>query len=560
MAISLNPRHIKRYAQLARLLMKYGRSDWVREAGLDQALAHDAPAEIEGDPKAEELASDLEAMGPTFIKLGQLLGSRTDILPPQYIDALSRLQQHVEPFPQEEAVQIVEEELGVRLSKAFSEFNREPIASASLGQVHRAVLTGGRKVAVKVQRPGIRQQIVDDFEALGELAEFADSHTELGVRYRFAATLDEMRRAIINELDYTREATNLATLRANLQEFGRILVPEPVDDYTTSRVLTMEFVEGRNITKLSPLARMEINGADLAEELFRAYLKQVLEDGFFHADPHPGNVFLTDDGRIALIDVGMVGRLSPELQDGMLRMLLAMTDGRGRDTADIAIELGERTEVFDREGFRDEIGRLVLEHFSGKGDQMPIGSIMLEQTRAAGDHGLIIPPALAMLGKTMLNLDQVGRTLDPTFQPDAAVQRNAADLMRRRMLKNASPSSVLTSLLETNDFIQKLPGRLNRVFDSVEERDVELKIRIVNDSLLLDGLQKIANRIATGAVLAAIIVAAAMLMRVETSFRIFGYPGLAMILFASAAALAVFLLLDVARHDRWARRSAEKEN
>src|SRR5690606_6962670 len=253
--------------------------------------------------------------------------------------------------------------------------------------------------------------------------------------------------------------------------------------------------------------------------------------GFFHADPHPGNVFLTDDNRIALIDVGMVGRLPPDLQDGMLRMLLAMSEGKGRDAADMAIQMGQRTEVFDRDGFYDEIGRLVIEYVTDNRQSLQIGLVVMEMTRAAGSHGLIIPPQLTMLGKTLLNLDLVGRTLDPNFKPNLAIQQNASELMQQRMLKNASPSNILTSLLETNQFVQRLPGRLNRVFDAVEEREFEVNIRLAIDSLLLHGLQKIANRIATGAVLAALIVAAAMMMRVETNYRILGYPGVAVLLF-----------------------------
>lgn len=559
MGISIRPQHLKRYAQIATLLAKHGRSDLVTQTGLDAALEDPLPDAVDDEARAEALTDDLEAMGPTFIKLGQLLSSRVDLLPEAYTEALSRLREDVDPIAFDEVREIIERELGVRLSKAFTEVEEKPMAAASLGQVHRARLLDGRLVAIKVQRPGVERQIAEDFAALRDLAEFADAHTEMGKRYRFAAMLEEMRRAIVNELDYRREASNLTTLGRNLAEFETLVVPEPVEDFCTARVLTMTYVDGRSVTDVSPMALMEIDGIQLADDLFKAYLKQVLVDGFFHADPHPGNVFLTGDGRIALIDVGMVGKLAPELQDGMLRLLLAMTEGRGREAADLAIDMGDRTELFDREGFYEQIEHLVLEHFTGSQQELKVGVVVLELTQAAGQHGLIIPPQLTMLGKTLLNLDQVGITLDPAFRPNEAIQRNAAELMQRRMLKNASPSHVLNSLLETNEFVQRLPGRLNRVFDSIEQREFEVKLRIANDSLLLDGLQKIANRIATGAVLAALILAAAMLMRIDTSFRLLGYPGLAVILFVCAAGGAGFLFFDVIRHDRWARRTAERD-
>jgi ubiquinone biosynthesis protein len=241
-------------------------------------------------------------------------------------------------------------------------------------------------------------------------------------------------------------------------------------------------------------------------------------------------------------------------------MLLAMSEGRGREAADVAIELGEKTELYDGSGFRAEITRLVLDFHTMTAEELQIGRMVMELTRAAGEHGLIIPQQLTMLGKTLLNLDQVGRTLDPAFLPNLAIRKHAGELMRRRMLKTVSPGAVLTSLLETNEFIQRLPGRLNRVFDAVAEREFEVKIRIANDAPLLEGLQKIANRIATGAVLAALIVSAAMLMRVETSWRILGYPGFAMLLFLAAAIGGLILLFDIVSHDKTPKAGAGSDS
>src|SRR6185369_10287195 len=325
MSSSLKLSHVKRYKDIAVLLMKYGRSDVVREAGWDDAIE---PAKgttaLAANPKAEELAADLEKMGPTFIKLGQLLSTRPDLLPLPYIEALARLQDKVEPFSYEEVEHIVTEELGVRISKAFGEFSTEPLAAASLGQVHRATLRDGRLVVVKVQRPDIRERVAEDLAALLTIAEFLDAHTEAGARYRFAAMTEEFRASLQRELNYREEAQNLLRLRKNLADFERIVVPAPVDDYTTSRVLTMEYVTGTKVTALSPVVLLEHDGRELAEQLFRAYLRQVLVDGFFHADPHPGNVFLTADGRLALLDLGMVARVAPRTQDYLLQLLLAV--------------------------------------------------------------------------------------------------------------------------------------------------------------------------------------------------------------------------------------------
>jgi predicted unusual protein kinase regulating ubiquinone biosynthesis (AarF/ABC1/UbiB family) len=548
--MALIPKHLGRYTELARLLMKYGRSDLVKRVGLEEALLeedevdHDVPAEASG------LAEDLEKLGPTYIKLGQLLSTRSDFLPPAYVEALSRLQDDVEPFPVAEVEAIIEEELGVRMSKLFARFDREPVASASLGQVHRAALRDGREVAVKVQRPGIRPRIQEDLDALAELADFLDKHMEAGRRYAFGDMLEQLRRSLMRELDYRQEAANLHTFVRNLAEFERILVPEPIDDYSTSRVLTMEYVRGRKITKLSPLARIELDGEALAEELFRAYLKQILVDGVFHADPHPGNVFLTEDHRIALIDLGMVGRIGPAIQEKLLKLLLAVADGRGEDAAEVAIALGTKTELFEERAYVTEVSQLVAHHKDSTMAQIDVGRVVVEITRAAGENGLRLPAELTLLGKTLLNLDKVSATLAPAFDHNAAIRRNASDLMQRRMLRAASPTSVFSNLLEMNDFVQRLPGRLNKVLDRVADNELALHVDAIDEKRLIAGLEKIANRITLGLILAALIIGAAMLMRVQTDFIILGYPGLAMLFFIGAAIGGVWLAINILRHDQ----------
>src|SRR6266487_5251485 len=345
--VSLKAERLKRYKDVLLLLVKYGRSDLVKQAGLDHEIELDQNS-LAVVPEAKELAADLEKLGPTFIKLGQLLSTRADLLPEPYLEALARLQDQIEPFPFQEVERIVSGELGVRISKAFTDFDREPLAAASLAQVHRAYMRDGRAVVVKVQRPHIREQIVEDLEALNEVAHFIDAHTELGKRYEFENMLLDLRRSLLRELDFKLEASNLLTIAANLREFVHIVIPEPVEDFTTSRLLTMEYIPGKKITSLSPLRLLEIDGIALAEDLFHAYLKQVLVDGLFHADPHPGNIFLADDDRIALLDLGMVERLLPGFQSKLLRLLLAISEGRGEEAAEIALTMGEPKAAFDK--------------------------------------------------------------------------------------------------------------------------------------------------------------------------------------------------------------------
>jgi predicted unusual protein kinase regulating ubiquinone biosynthesis (AarF/ABC1/UbiB family) len=549
MGLSLKPQHLKRYKDVAVLLMKYGRSDLVKAAGLDPTLDDESPVATGTDPQASELANDLERMGPTFIKLGQLLSTRPDILPLPYLQALTRLQDRVEPFSFAEVESIVIAELGVRLSKAFSEFEAKPLAAASLGQVHRAAMRDGRPVAVKVQRPDIRERVMEDLDALEEIAGFLDDHTEMGRRYEFVKMLDEFRRSLLRELDYRQEAQNLTLLRRNLSEFSAIVVPAPIEDYTTSRVLTMEYVSGTKITTLSPVALLELNGAALAEQLFRAYLKQILVDGFFHADPHPGNVLVTDSGQIALLDLGMVGRIAPRLQEPLLQLLLAVSEGQSDDAVSLALKLGEVRPDFDEPEFSRRVADLVGRHQDAELRNMQVGKAVLEIGRISGDVGLRLPSELTMLGKTLLNLDQIAEALDPTFNPNASIRRNAAEIMRGRLLKSASPGNLFGGILELKEFMERLPGRVNKILDTVANNQLEVKVDAIDEARLMEGFQKVANRITLGLLLAALIIGAAMLMHVETSFRILGYPGLAIIFFLLAAGGGIALMATILLKD-----------
>jgi predicted unusual protein kinase regulating ubiquinone biosynthesis (AarF/ABC1/UbiB family) len=545
MGISLKTEHLKRYRDIAWLFMKYGRGDLVKHAGLEEAIEGTEVLDPEVPAKAEELAKDLENLGPTFIKLAQLLSTRSDLLPIPYLEALSRLQDSVEPFSFGEVEEIVATELGVRISKAFTEFAAVPLAAASLGQVHRATMRDGRDVVVKVQRPHIREHIVKDLEAMQEIAEFLDRHTEMGRRYEFQPMLDEFRKSLLRELDYRQEARNLLTFAENLREFENIIVPQPVEDYTTSRVLTMDYVSGRKITDLTPLARIDLDGHMLADYLFRAYLQQILIDGFFHADPHPGNVFLTEENQIAIIDLGMVARISPRFQESLLQLLLAISEGRGDTATDITIKIGEARENFDDVEFRRKVSDLVTQHQSSNMRDMDAGRVVLEITRIAGENGFRLPAEYTMIAKTLLNLDQIVETLDPSFDPNGAIRRHGMEITRRRLMQSLSPGGLFMSAIEVKDFVEKLPGRVNKLLDAVANNEVEIKVDAIDEVKLMEGLQKVANRITVGLVLAALIVGAALMMRVETAWTILGYPAIAIIFFVIAAGAALFLAFTI---------------
>ena len=536
------PARLARYAAVATLLLKH-RPDLIATtpAGTnDTSTANDSV-------EAERLAKDLEQLGPTFVKLGQLLSTRSDLLPPAYLEALSRLQDDLEPVSVAEVERRSRKISAFGSRRHFSSFDSQPLASASLGQVHHAQLRDGRDVAVKVQRPGIIEQVLTDLKVLDEIAAFIDQHTQVGRRYEFGPMIREFRKALMDELDYEVEANHLRLFKRNLAGFSRIVIPAPIEGYVSKRVLTMEYVQGTKVTALNPVALIDVDPEGLADELIQAYLHQILIDGLFHADPHPGNVFITVDGRLALLDLGMVGHLSPTLQDKLLKLVLAISEGRGEEAADAAIALGEKREEFDEEAFTRDVVATVGHYLGASLQDFQVGKIVLEVNRSAGTHGIKSPVELTMLGKALLTLDNIARTLAPKLDVNASIRKNASSLMQRRLLKSLSPGTVFSTVLEAKEFAEQLPRRINRVLESLASSQLKLKVEVIDEGAVIDGLQKVANRITMGLVVAALILSAAMMMQIESRFTLLGYPGFPTLLFLAAGSLAAWLVFTSSR-------------
>ncbi len=541
--MSNTPDKIKRYYKFIHFMLKYWNSDLFRQttsAAMNDALQEEND-EHQFEQTPEELVEDLKEMGPTYIKLGQLLSTRPDLLPDEYLQALANLQDNVSPVPFEEVKEIIEEELGTRISKAFNLFEEKPIASASIGQVHRAELLSGKPVAVKVQRPGIRKQFMQDLETLDEMTRLAVKHLEKAKTYAIDEVFAELRRILINELDYQKEAQNLKTLKENLSEYEHLIIPDAVEDYSSSKVLTMEFVSGKKITSLSPLRQMENDFSELVEELVEAYLQQIINDGFAHADPHPGNIKFTDDNQIALIDLGMVARFTPQLQENLIELLLAISQSNGEKTAHILLKMSEMNEESQPKQFAKTVSDVIMESENSRAKDLQTGRILIQLNRLALSTHIKLPVEINILGKILLNLDQIVAMLDPDFDLRAAIQRNVHEIMRKKMLSELKPENFFSTLIESKHFLEKMPERMNRISENLANNEMKIKIDAIDEKRVTDGFQKVANRITLGLIIAAMIIGASMLMQIPSDFTIFGYPGLAMLFFILAAVGAIVL-------------------
>ncbi|SDW64210.1 ABC1 kinase family protein [Aequorivita viscosa] len=553
--MSLLPDQYDKYLRFFQFMIKYWNSDVfsIPEEQVSGSDNDNKPDEFGDSP--EELAEDLKAMGPTYVKLGQLLSTRPDLLPPHFMKALATLQDDVEVVDYQVIEQIFREEIGVRISKAFASFEKEPLASASIGQVHKAVMHSGKVVAVKIQRPGIRKRFIEDLDALMALSEKAEKFSETARNYAVHDVIEELRYILLKELDYTLEAQNLSTLKSNLQDFPNIFIPAPINDYCSSRVLTMEFVEGGKITKISPLKRLEVNLEPLVDDLVKAYLSQIIVDGFAHADPHPGNVYLTPDTKIALMDLGMVAKFSDELQETILKLMIGLSNYDSARVTNILLSISTYNENdVDLDLFRKMIARKVQESENQKAKDLQTGRTIIEINQIAAKEGIHIPVELNILGKILLNMDQIVAHLSPEYDMHNTVKEYVHLLMQKRMKDNLKPANLMELFLEMKELTENLPFRLNKFTENLAENKIRVKVDAIDEHRFTEAFQKVANRITAGLIIAALIVGAAMLVRVPSSWTIGGYPAFAFFLFIIAAIIGLYLLYQILIKDEMKRK------
>jgi ubiquinone biosynthesis protein len=589
----LSPKHLPRLAAIVGLFTRYGLRDLAKQQGLLAILAdsdEDLPPEevAEQHEHAVGFRKRLVELGPAYVKLGQVLSTRPDLLPPPFIKELERLQDDVGPIPLQDVEHTIETELGGRLSKLFDEFDPEPLGTASLGQVHAATLRGGREVVVKVQRPHIRKALAEDLEFFCELAEFMASHTSLGTRIDVLGVIQQLERALTEELDYRIEARNAATFRRSLAEYPRIMVPKVIEAYSTERVLVTERIHGLKVDAVSPLTRLEHDFTPVAEELTRAYLKGITLDGFFHADPHPGNVFVVLPGmknprtpsevmaenrrlevrpaatplaqleveaqakaaiipadvdvRLALIDFGMTARLSATMREAATRLLMALGDNRGDEVAMTLIEMGQPTQEFDRAGYTREIGTLIARNVELTAAEVQAGKILFEVIDLSYQHGLRLPAEMTLLAKALFNLDGVTRVLDPGYTPLETIRAFGNEIAMARAKRDMSPRRLYQIAMESGDFLAALPRRLDQITTRLANNDLTTKVDVPQLPGLMVALQKVANRVFTGLVLAGLLVASAQLMPYWKTLGTIG--------FSVAGILGLWMVLTILISDR----------
>jgi ubiquinone biosynthesis protein len=505
-------RHPERYWQIFSVFRKYELHHVVAELG----MSHSHEDELEDgllalepehdDDHGVKLASALEELGPCFIKLGQLLSTRPDLLPADYIHALSRLQDTIQPVPADRIIQIVQSELQAPIDELFASFDREPLATASMAQVHRAVLRDGAEVAVKVQRPGVRQRIEIDLEVLREVAQFATRYTRVGARYGVLQMVRELEHSLNQELDFRLEAENTKLIGRQIADFPMLCTPTVHSELTSQRVLTLGFIRGRH---LADVPRAELDALDakaIARDLLSAYMKQVAIDGVFHCDPHPGNILLTDDGRLALMDFGMVGRFDAGQKDKMILFLLAFSERLGEKVADTYLDMIQQPDGLDQHGFTQDICALVSRYHDLSGGRMGLGTALLDLTRLAYTNRVPVPTSMTLLGKTMLNLDGAISVLSPELDPVELIRNYMLDVMVKRVGDSFSPGRVFAWVLDMKHLFENAPRRTDIILAKLADDRLTMRLEVSRLEQTTQTLNKAATRMAVGVLAGSLLI------------------------------------------------------
>lgn len=588
----LSPKHLPRLAATVGLFTRYGLRDFAKQQGLLDIKGSDREdAEENADSihdKAKAFRERLVELGPAYIKLGQVLSTRPDLLPIPYIEELEHLQDNVPQMPFEQVEQTIEEELHARTSKLFSVFEDKPLGSASLGQVHGAEMRDGRSVVVKVQRPGLKETLADDIEFFRELAKFLSSHTNAGSKIDLIGVVQQVEKALADELDYRTEAKNAALFRKDLVEFTHLLLPRVIDAYTTHKVLTIERIRGIKIDEIPAISRLDYDFSILAEEFAKAYLHQITVTGHFHADPHPGNVFVVlpdrvnpltpaetvamnrrelereavtpltkiekeaqaenviapprEDPKLALIDFGMTAHISEKMKDKVIRLLLSMADHNGDAAAETLIEMGETTEEFNRNVFIREAAALIADNTDQTVGDTSAGLVLYNLITIAFRQGLKLPAELTLLAKALFNLDAITRALDPQFNPTQAIREYTSEIATKRARRDLSPQRLFQIATETVDLVRALPHRIDIMTQKMASDDFAVRVDVPGLGPLMKGMEKIANRIFTGLVLGGLLVASGLLLQYQRSLGTIG--------FVVAAAIGLYMILTILMTDR----------
>jgi ubiquinone biosynthesis protein len=551
-------RSAKRLQQIINVFIKHGFGRIIDQIHLGRYIpfrkrikAFGQWPQLKGPSVPERLRFAFEELGPSFIKLAQILSSRPDLVTIPFANEFKKLQDEVPPFTVEEAKQIIEEELKTPLGSLFLEFKDRPVAAASIAQVHYAKLTDGTRVIVKVQRPGIREQIETDITIITTIARLLDRYVPETRFFNPIAMVDEFAKTVRRELDFIGEARNCSRFKRNFEDHPDVFIPQIYPDYVTERVIVMERVDGIRIDDIQGIVAMGLDRKRLVRISVDAYFKMILQDGFFHADPHPGNLLVMSDGMLAFVDFGIVGRVTPEMMETMANTFLALINKDFDRLIDQYIELGYVPEDIDLDKFRREFKTDLIYYLE------PLYGMTLQEinfaqyldiiTHLALKHRMQMPSDLLLVNKAMLIMENIGRELDPSFDFFAVAEPYALELAREKYSPSRIYGKTKKGLEEFGDFFTLFPKQLKRIIRKILRDDIQMKVTHIGLDRLISDMDRSTNRITFGMIISAILLSSAIMHSTGVGPKIFGLSILGIISFWFAVLMGVWLIISIIR-------------
>ncbi|MCL4537274.1 MAG: AarF/UbiB family protein [Nitrospirae bacterium] len=550
----------KRLQQIVNVSLRYGFGQIIDQIHLGRYIPFKKrlksfgvwPA-LKGPTVPERLRMAFAELGPTFIKLAQLLSSRPDLITVQFANEFKKLQDEVPPFPAQEAKRIIEEEIKLPLNNIFSYFG-DTLAAASIAQVHKATLLDGSNVVVKVQRPDIREQIESDINILSTIARLLDKYVPESRFFNPTGIVAEFSRTVRKEMDFVEEARNCCRFRRNFEDSPDVYIPKIYSEYATERVLVMDMIEGVRIDDIAVIDMIGLDRKRLAKIGVNAYFKQILEDGFFHADPHPGNIFAMSNGMIAFVDFGIVGRVSDELKETMANTFLALLEKDFDRLIDQYVEMGIVPDDIDIDAFRRDF-KADLADFLEPLYGLTLKEINFAQyldtvTHLAIKHNLKIPSDLLLIDKAMLILENIGRQLDPDFDFIAAAEPYASKLARRKYSPSRLYEGARKNIAEIGDFAFLFPRQMKQIIKKTLKDDIQIKMFHVNLPEFIKDMDRSSNRIAFALIVSAMLISSAIMHATKVPPIIFGISLFGISAFGFAFLLGIWLIISIIRSGR----------
>lgn len=545
-------RNLNRYRQILTVLFKYGFDDIVEHLKIDQyieiglqMLSRKRGDRVERLSRATRVRLAIEELGPTYIKMGQILSTRPDLVPVDFIRELALLQDKVPSFPFSDVRQIIQNEMGQRIDDLFDRFDPAPLASASIGQVHRACLKEGEDVAVKIQRPGIRKIVEVDLEIMLHLATLAERHIEELTFHRPVKIVEEFAHSIEKEMNYTLEATSMERVSRSFLHDDTVYIPKVYREMTTERVLTTEFVDGIKVSMLDALDESGYDRKLITRRGADILLTQIFQHGFFHADPHPGNLFVLPDNVICLLDFGMMGTVDRTTREAFVELVDAVVRRDESRTTRVLVKLTLWEEEPDPRLLGKDVADFMGEHLYKPLKDIEVGKLLHNILEMAAQHRMRLPPELFLMMKAISTVEGVGLTLDPDFDMIA----HAAPFIRQVKLSRFSPkrlsSDAVSIVSQYMDFVQEFPKDLLEITRNIRQKKFTFMLELKNMENMLSTHDQISNRISFSIIIAALIIGSALIVISKTPPLFYGISAIGIIGFVAAAVMGIWLLIAI---------------